>query len=297
MGVGQECPTYASRAFAVGQEYPTYVLAATLILLLYTTVSAQQPIGTAELLERVGVDQRIDAPIPLDLTFRDETGEEVALRRYFDNGKPVILSLVYFQCPMLCNMSMDGLLKSLRTLELNAGDDFTALTVSFDPREGPELAHAARQTALDRYGRDGAERGWHFLTGTESAIRALTDAVGFRYTFDERTGQFAHAAALIVLTPQGRVSRYFFGVEYPPRDLRFGLIDASRGNLGTPADRVLMLCYRYDPTTGKYGFAIITVLRMAGVITLFMLFGGIAWMVRRDRRLGIPARQTADEGG
>lgn len=297
MGVPAHVPCRSGRARpGVRQNCRNYVFAIGSILLQCTAVSAQPPRETATLIQRVGIDQRIGEQVPLDLTFRDETGQPVELRRYFQGNKPVILSLVYFQCPMLCNVSMDGLLKSLRTLELVPGDDFAALTVSFDPREGPKLARAARQAALDRYGHAGAEHGWHFLTGDDAEIRALTNAVGFRYTFDEKTRQYAHAAGLMVLTPDGHVSRYFFGVEYPPRDLRFALIDASSGNIGTPTDRLLMLCYQYDPTTGKYGFAIITLLRIGGVGTLLVLFGGIVWMLHRERVLGIAGRQGALPG-
>ncbi len=261
-----------------------------------SATAQQQPTVTADVLKRVGIDQRFDAQLPLDLTFRDQTGREVRLGQYFDGDKPVVLSLVYFQCPMLCTLTMDGLIRSLRTLELDAGADFTALTVSFDPGEGPELARAARETALARYGRPGAEQGWHFLTGQPAAIRELTETVGFRYTFDESTGQFAHAAALIVLTPGGRISRYFFGVEYPPRDFQFGLIDASGGNIGTATDHVLMLCFQYDPTTGKYGLAIMSLLRAAGLLTLLVMGGGIAWMLRRDgkRHRASPALPSGD---
>lgn len=248
-----------------------------------TDARGQDVPGAADILQKIGIDQHIDAQVPLEATFRDETGSEVKLADYFGDGKPVILNLVYLECPMLCNMTMDGLIRTMRALPLSAGEDYTVLTVSFDAREGPKLAAGARDTALKRYDRKGADRGWHFLTGDEQNIRKLTDAVGFRFAWDDKMKQFAHAAALIVLTPQGRVSRYFFGVEYPPRDVEFGLIDSSQGNLGAPADRVLMLCYQYDPTTGKYGFAIISALRVAGGVTLAALVGGIVWMVRRDR--------------
>ncbi len=262
----------------------TLVGIAVSVFLMCSLSVAQTGRDAGSVLDRVGIDQKYDAQIPLDLQFRDHTGELVSIETYFKQGKPVILHLVYFRCPMLCKMTLDGLRKSLDTLELSVGEDFTVLTISFDPEEGPELARAARQTMIEGYNRGDMEDGWYFLTGREPDIRQLTNAVGFRYTYDEKRGQYAHAAALIILTPEGHVSRYLFGVEYPPRDLRFSLIDASGGNIGTMSDRALLLCYQYDPTSGKYGFAIMTALRLAGVGTLVVLFGGIFWMLRRDSR-------------
>lgn len=185
---------------------------------------------------------------------------------------------------MLCSMTMDGQVRSLTELSLDAGKDFTALTVSFDPRESHELAASAKRTALTRYGRRGAERGWRFLTGDESEIRRLMQSVGFRYQFDPTTGQYAHAAGLIVLTPRGVVSRYLYGVEFPRRDLRLALVEASDGKIGSAADQVLLLCYHYDPTTGKYGLAIMNALRLGGLATVIGLSTAIIVMIRRDRR-------------
>jgi len=237
----------------------------------------------APILRQVGIDQKLDAQIPLDLVFRDEQGRAVALREYFGE-KPVILSLVYYECPMLCTLILNGLLRSLRALPLTVGKEFTVLTVSFDPREGPELAAAKKQAYVRSYGRPGAEGGWHFLTGEETAIRQLTDAVGFRYAFDPETGQFAHASAIMVLTPHGRIARYFYGVEYAPRDLRFGLIEAAQGKIGSPVDQILLYCYHYDPKTGKYSVLVLNVLRLAGAATVLILGGFMLVMFRRDRR-------------
>jgi protein SCO1/2 len=237
----------------------------------------------APILRQVGIDQKLDAQIPLDLVFRDEQGRAVALREYFGE-KPVILSLVYYECPMLCTLILNGLLRSLRALPLTVGKEFTVLTVSFDPRAGPELAAAKKQAYVRSYGRPGAEGGWHFLTGEETAIRQLTDAVGFRYAFDPETGQFAHASAIMVLTPHGRIARYFYGVEYAPRDLRFGLIEAAQGKIGSPVDQILLYCYHYDPKTGKYSVLVLNVLRLAGAATVLILGGFMLVMFRRDRR-------------
>jgi protein SCO1/2 len=233
----------------------------------------------------VGIDQKLNAQVPLDIRLRDESGAAVQLRDLVQD-KPIILNLVYYECPMLCNMTMDGQVRSLTELSLDAGEDFTALTVSFDPRENHELAAEAKRTALKRYGRDHANRGWRFLTGDEAETRRLADAVGFRYKFDATTGQYAHAAGLVVLTPDGTVSRYLYGVEFPPRDLRLALVEASDGNIGSPTDQVLLLCYHYDPTTGKYGLAIMNLLRLAGLVTVIGMGTAIVVMIRRERRAG-----------
>lgn len=231
----------------------------------------------------VGIEPKLGAQAPLDVQLRDETGNLVRLGDAA-NGKPIILALVYYECPMLCNMTMDGQVRSLTELSLNAGDDFTAITVSFDPRETPALAAAAKRTALRRYNRAGGEQGLRFLTGDEAEIRRLADAVGFRYRYDETTGRYAHAAGLVVLTPDGVISRYLYGVEFPRRDLRLALVEASDGKIGTTADGFLLLCYHYDPTTGKYGLAIMNVLRLAGLLTVGALGGAIILMLRRDRQ-------------
>jgi protein SCO1/2 len=245
----------------------------------------------------VGIDQKLNAHVPLDIRLRDESGAVVRLGDLVD-GKPAILNLVYYECPMLCNMTMSGQIRSLTELSLDAGKDFTALTVSFDPRENHELAAAAKRTALKRYGRDGADRGWRFLTGDEAETRRLADAVGFRYKFDATTGQYAHAAGLIVLTPDGTVSRYLYGVEFPPRDLRLALVEASGGKVGTPTDQVLLLCYHYDPTTGKYGLAIMNLLRLAGLATVLGMGTAIIVMIRRDRGVGFqPATEKKRQAG
>jgi protein SCO1 len=269
--------------------WPVFLLGGLLIsgafaAVVYASLQEEDPrrVAPGDLPTDVGLEQKLDAQVPLDIRLRDESGKTVELRDLL-NGKPAILTLVYFECPMLCHMTRDGQLRSLSELSLSAGEDFTALTVSFDPRETPKLARAAKQTALKRYDRPGAEAGWRFLTGEEEQLRRLTEAVGFRYKFDQKTGQYAHPAGLIVLTPEGKVSRYLYGVDFPQRDLRLALIEASGGQIGSPTDQVLLLCYHYDPTTGKYGLAIINVLRLAGFATVLAMVMGFTVLMRRER--------------
>lgn len=234
-------------------------------------------------LPNVGFDQRLDEQIPLDLTFKDETGKIVRLQEYFGD-KPVILSLSYYDCPMLCTLVLNGLVRTLRALSFSAGNEFTVLTVSFDPREKPPLAAEKKKTYLGSYRRPSAENGWHFLTGDEDAIQKLTSAVGFRYTFDQQSNQFAHASGILVITPQGKISHYFYGIEYAPRDVRLGLIEASAGKIGSAVDQVLLLCFHYDPAVGKFGLVIMRVVQLAGFATMLVLGSYIFIMLRRERR-------------
>jgi protein SCO1/2 len=233
------------------------------------------------LLRDVGLDARLGALVPRELAFRDESGKAVTLGQYFDDGRPVLLSFVYFGCPMLCGQVTNAVTAALRTLSLDAGKDFTVLTVSFDPRDGPEVARQRRLDALRRYGRPAAESGWHFLTGDDGAIRALTDAVGFRYAWDDVGKQFAHVGVIMVLTPEGRVARYFPGIEYPPRDLRLGLVEASAGRIGTTVDRLLLYCYRFNGATGRYTPIIENAVRAGAVLTLAAL-GALVIVLRRQ---------------
>lgn len=233
-------------------------------------------------LRQVGIDQRLNEQVPLGLVFRDEEGREVELGKYF-GAKPVILSLVYYDCPMLCTQILTGLVGSLKALKFSVGDEFTVVTVSFDARETPELARAKKEGYLTRYGREGAAQGWHFLTGDQASIDALTQAVGFRYAWDEQTKQFAHASGIMVLTPEGKLSRYFYGVEYSPKDLRLGLVEASANKIGSPVDQLLLFCYHYDPATGKYGFVIMNAIRVLGVATFLGLALLIIILKRRER--------------
>ena len=221
-------------------------------------------------LQNVGIEQHLDEQIPADLSFRDETGKPVHLGDYFGK-KPMILNLVYYNCPMLCGEVLSGLEGALRVLKFDVGKEFDVLTVSFDPRETPDMATKKKAEFLKRYGRAGAAEGWHFLTGPQESIDALTKAAGFQYQYDPKTGQFAHATAIMILTPEGKIAQYYYGVEYAPKDLRLGLIQASQNKIGTLADQVLLYCYHYDPTTGKYGAIISRVLKLAGIATLLGL--------------------------
>ncbi|HXW62562.1 MAG TPA: SCO family protein [Candidatus Acidoferrales bacterium] len=232
-----------------------------------------QSIGVRpELLKSVGVDERLNHSIPLDLRFRDEHGKTVDFSHYF-RGKPVILTLVYYNCPMLCTQVLNGLDRSLEQIPLSIGKDFDVVTVSIDPTEQPSLAEAKQAVYLGMYNRPSAWQGWHFLTGEDPQIRQLAGAVGFRYAYDPESKQYAHASVIMLLTPDGRLSRYFYGVSYPARDLRLGLVDASGGKIGSPVDQVLLFCYHYDPHAGKYGLLISRVLQLAGLATI--LIGGV----------------------
>jgi protein SCO1/2 len=234
------------------------------------------------LLQGIGIDQRLNEQVPLDLQFRDETGKTVRLGDYFGK-KPVILSLVYFDCPMLCTMAENSLLHSLQEVKFSVGNQFDVLTVSFDPHDSAELAAAKKAVYVGLYGRKGAERGWHFLTGDEPSIQQLTRAVGFRYRYDAQAKQFVHATGIMVLTPQGKIARYFYGIYYPSRDLRLGLVEASANKIGSPVDEVLLFCCRYDPATGKYGVIISRIIQISGLMTLLSI-GGLILVLSRSRQ-------------
>ncbi len=235
----------------------------------------------ADVVKEVRFDQNLNGQVPLDAEFRDEEGRTVRLGAYFGR-KPVVLALVYYDCPMLCTLVLNGLTRSLRAMSFTAGNEFEIVTVSFDAREGPALGAQKKKLYLEHYGR-AAESGWHFLTGEAESIRRLTEAVGFRFIWDGETSQFAHASGLVVLTPEGKISKYFYGVEYAPRDLRLGLVEASAGKIGSATDRVLLFCYHYDPATGKYGLVIMNVIRVAGTGTAIGLALFITAMLRREK--------------
>ena len=221
-------------------------------------------------LKHVGIEQHLNQQIPPSLPFRDETGKPVELAEYFGR-KPLILNLVYYRCPMLCGEVLSGLVSALRILKFDVGQEFDVLTVSFDPRDTPEMATAKKAELLKRYGRPGAAEGWHFLTGNQAAIDALTQSAGFEYEYDPKIQQFAHATAILVLTPEGRIAQYYYGVEFAPRDLRLGLVQASENKIGTVADQVLLYCYHYDPDQGKYGAIISRILKLAAAATIVLL--------------------------
>lgn len=235
------------------------------------------------LLKNVGIDQKMGAQVPIELPFEDEAGRPVTLRQYL--GKPVILALVYYQCPSLCNMVLNGVLRSVKNLKMTAGDEFDVVAVSFDPRETPEMAAAKKATYVKGYGRPGAAEGWHFLTGSQASSKTLAEAVGFHYAFDPVTNQYAHGSAIMLLTPEGKVTRYFYGIDYPARDVRFGLEEASNRRIGSPVDAVLLYCYHYDPANGKYGLVIMNALRLAGLVTVVALATFMIVMFRHDFRV------------
>ena len=234
-------------------------------------------------LENVGIDQHLDAQVPPDLVFTDDTGHSVKLGDYFGK-KPLILNLVYYQCTMLCGEALEGLTGAMKLMKFDVGKEFEVITVSFNPQETPDLAAAKKKKFVERYGRPGADSGWHFLTGSADSINRLTKAVGFRYQYDPKLNQYAHATAIMVLTPQGHISRYFYGVDFPPKDLRMGLVEASSGKIGNAVDEVLLYCYHYDPRTGKYGAIVTRIVRLAGVATIIILGGFLLIMFRGDHK-------------
>jgi protein SCO1/2 len=239
-----------------------------LLLLVATPLFAQDP--PSRVLAAIGVDQKLNAAVPLDVTFHDESGRTVALSQFF-HGKPVVLSLVYYECPMLCSMTLNGLVKSMRPLPLHIGDEFEVLTISFDPREKPDLAAAKKKVYVSDYGHPEAASGWHFLTGSTEAIERLTESVGYHFKWDDDTKQWAHVSAIMVLTPEGRVSQYLYGIEFSSRDLRLSLVQASRNKIGTLVDRILLYCYHYNPDTGKYGLVVMSTVRLASLATVIAL--------------------------
>jgi len=233
-------------------------------------------------LENVGIDQHLDAQVPPDLVFTDDTGRPVHLADYFGK-KPLILNLVYYRCTMLCGEALAGLSSAMKLVKFDVGNQFDVVTVSFNPQETTAEAAAKKKEMLERYGRPNAASGWHFLTGTPDSINALTKAVGFQYQYDATRNQYAHATAIMVLTPQGRISRYFYGVDFPPKDLRMGLVEASHEKIGNPIDQILLYCYHYDPATGKYGAVVSNMLKVGGALTILLVGGLLLILFRLDR--------------
>jgi protein SCO1 len=273
----------------VSNRFHNSVLASIIILMLGNIASAQSMNGgilgpSASVkppgLTNVGIEQKLNAQVPLDLTFRDETGKSVRLGDYLGK-KPVILSLVYYRCPMLCNELLIGLESTLKVLKFDVGKEFDVLTVSFDPKDTPEIATSKKAEILNRYKRAGAAEGWHFLTGAQESITALTQAVGFQYQYDSKSGQFAHNTAIMVLTPEGKIAQYYYGVEFPPKDLRLALIQASQNKIGNLADQILLYCYHYDPNTGKYSATISRIIQLSGGATILCLSTVLLVLFRR----------------
>lgn len=249
------------------------------VILSVSTVSAQP----GKLPDRIGFSPPMGDRVPLDAAFRDHNGKSVTLGDYFE-GQPVVVMPVYYRCPMLCGLELNGLVRCLRGMQKLPGRDFQIVTFSIDHEEGPELAAKKRNTYLAELDKEEAAAGWHFLTGDEGDIQRVCQAIGFRAERDERTGQYAHAAGFVVCTPEGQIARAMYGVEFQPRDLNLALVEASRGKIATLADQIQLYCYMYDPTTGKYGVAILALVRAAGLVTALALFGSVAWMLHRERR-------------
>jgi len=241
--------------------------------------------GKPAMLRDVGIEQRLNEQLPLDLPFRDESGREVKLGEYFGK-RPVVLALVYYSCPMLCNQVLEGLAGALTTLKFDAGKEFDVVAVSFDAREKPALAEQKKETFMKWYKRPGADAGWHFLVGDQPAIDSLTRAVGFRYAFDAARNQFAHASGIMLVTPEGKLARYFYGVEYAPQDIQLGLVEASENKIGSRVDQLLLYCYHYDPTTGRYAPVVINFIRLGGIITVVGLLALILLLKRRVVQTG-----------
>jgi len=253
---------------------------ATVSAQLYSEPVAKPPQGLDPILTNVGVEQKLNSQIPLDAKFRDENGQPVVLKQYFE--KPVILTLVYYTCPMLCSEVLNGTASSLKPVKFDIGKEFNVVTISIDPKDTAGTARGKKKMMMARYGRKGAEQGWHFLTGDKENIDAVAKAVGWKYAYDSRSGQYAHASAIMLLTPEGKVSRYFYGIEYSAKDIQFGIMDASQNKIGSIADQVVLYCYHYDPATGKYGVAVMRLVRAAGLLTVALICGFVFMAVRRE---------------
>ena len=234
-------------------------------------------------LEGVGIDQRLNEQVPLGLTFKDEQGKTVKLGDYFHEGRPVILNLVYYECPMLCTEVLNGLTAAMKVIGFEPGKQFEVVTVSIDPRETPQLAANKKAMYLKRLGNPEAGKGWHFLTGEQTQIAALANATGWHYRYDPKLDQFAHAAGIILITPEGKIAQYYYGVEYSARDMRLGIVEASQNKIGSLADEVLLYCYHYDPRTGRYGATITNIMRLAGIATVIVLGGAIVLLFRKEK--------------
>ncbi len=240
--------------------------------------------GIPQVLKQVGIDQKLNAQLPLDAKFLDENGAGVKLGQYFGK-KPVIIALVYYECPMLCNEVLNGLVAGVKPLSFDAGKEFEVVAISFNPNEKPDLAKAKKESYLARYNHQDTENGWHFLTGTQDSIDSVANAVGYHYQWDEASKQYAHAGGIMMATPDGKMSRYFYGIEYAPKELRLGLIESANNKIGNPVDQLLLYCYHYDPATGKYGFMIMKAMRLGGVVTLIAMAVMLIFLWRRGKKL------------
>jgi protein SCO1 len=248
--------------------------------------ASSEPNGLPKALQNVGIDQKLGDQLPLDAEFRDENGKAVKLGEYFGKGRPVILALVYYECPMLCNQVLNGLTGSLKGINFDAGKEFDVVAISFDARENekPDLARNKKANYLENYGRPGTESGWHFLTGTQGSIDLVTTAAGFKYEWDERSSQFAHVGGIMVATPEGKMSHYLYGIDYAPKDVKFALIESAGNKVGNPADKLLLYCYHYDPASGKYGLAILNIMRLGAIATVIGLGAMVFVFWRRNKK-------------
>lgn len=286
-----------SAKFAVKSNSLAALAVAIVALAFASNAAAQlasdplQSVGVRpDLLKQVGIDQKLNQQIPLNLAFRDEQGKTVQLGEYFSQ-KPVILTLVYYNCPMLCTQVLNGVESGLKEIPMDIGKQFNVVTVSIDPTEGHVLAQVKQEMYTGMYGRPGASQGWHFLTGDEAQIKRLAAAAGFRYAYDPDTKQFAHASAILIVTPEGKISRYLYGIQFPSRDLRLGLVEASEGKIGSPVDQVLLFCYHYDPSTGKYGLLISHIIQAGGALTV-LIIGVVVLVLFRGERYALPQRKA-----
>jgi protein SCO1/2 len=277
------CSLFTTNAFAQKSEHYNSPLYSP----RYYDPATSEPNGLPPALKEVGIEQKLGEQMPLDTELKDEDGRAVKLGNYFNTGRPVIIAFVYYECPMLCNQVLNGLTGSLKGISFDAGKDFDVVAISFDAREHDkaDLAKNKKASYMERYGRPGTEKGWHFLTGTQESIDKVTSAAGFSYKWDEKSNQFAHAAGVMIATPDGRLSRYFYGIDYSPKDVKFGLMESNGNKIGSAAEQLLLYCYHYDPATGKYGLAILRVMRLGGVLTLVgMGLAGFAFWRRNKRR-------------
>jgi protein SCO1 len=271
-------------------------LTAVVLVLVPVAASAQRQEPLPKELEGVGITEKLDDRVPLDLEFLDEAGNTVPLRKYFDGSRPVMLTLNYYSCPMLCTLQLNGLIAGLQDLAWTPGREFEMVTVSINPLETPELARLKKQTYLEAYGRPGAAAGWHFLVGREDNIKRLAAAVGFGYRYNEQRKEYAHAAAVMLVTPDGRLARYLYGVEYPARTLRLGLAEAGEGVVGTAADQFLLYCFHYDAKANSYVMAATTVMQAGGLLTVLLLGGWLLVRWVREGRRGASAKPAAVTG-
>ncbi len=249
--------------------------------------------GLPDALKTIGIEQKLGEQLPLDVEVKDENGNLVKLGTYFGHGRPVMLTFVYYECPMLCNQVLNGLTGSLKGMSYDVGKEFDVVALSFDARENdePDLAKNKKANYVERYGRPGSENGWHFLTATQESIDKITSAAGFNYKWDEKSNQFAHAAGIMIATPEGKMSRYFFGIDYSPKDIKFGIMESTENKVGNPVESLLLYCYHYDPATGKYGLVILNVIRLGGIATLLGLGAMVLVFWRRNKK-----KERADVG-